>query len=50
MPMHKFRIIFITIILSVTIAACQTVKQKTDAIVEKENEKLSEFILSLIHI
>ena len=37
--MHKFRIIFISIILSMTIAGCQTVKQKTDAIVEKENEK-----------
>ena len=44
MIMHKFRIIFITLILSMTIAGCQTVKQKTDAIVEKENEKLSEFI------
>ena len=42
--MHKFRIIFISIILSMIIAGCQTVKQKTDAIVEKENEKLSEFI------
>ena len=42
--MNKFRIIFITIILSIVIAGCQTVKQKTDAIVEKENEKLSEFI------
>ena len=42
--MHKFRIIFITIILSTTIAGCQTVKQKTDTIVEKENKKLSEFI------
>ena len=42
--MHKFRIIFISIILSIAIAGCQTVKQKTDAIVEKENEKLSEFI------
>ena len=42
--MHKFRIIFITIILSMAIAGCQTVKLKTDAIVEKENEKLSEFI------
>ena len=42
--MHKFRIIFITIILSMTIAGCQTVKEKTDEIVEKENEKLSEFI------
>ena len=42
--MHKFRIIFITIILTMTIASCQTVKDKTDTIVEKENEKLSEFI------
>ena len=60
--MHKFEIIFISLILSMTIAGCQTVKQKTNAIVEKENEKLSEFIgksasklqmelgLSLIHI
>ena len=44
MFMHKFRIIFITIILSMIIAGCQTVKEKTDKIVEKENEKLSEFI------
>ena len=44
MFMHKFRIIFISIILSITIAGCQTVKEKTDEIVEKENEKLSEFI------
>ena len=44
MFMHKFRIIFITIILSMTIVGCQTVKEKTDKIVEKENEKLSEFI------
>ena len=26
------------------IAGCQTVKDKTDAIVEKENEKLSKFL------
>ncbi len=26
------------------IAGCQTIKQKTDAIVEKENEKLSKYI------
>ena len=44
MIMHKFGIIFITIILSMTIAGCQTVKDKTDKIVEKENEKLSKFI------
>ena len=42
--MRKLMIIFITIILSMTIAGCQTVKQKTDSIIEKENEKLSEFI------
>ena len=42
--MHKFIIIFTTIIFSITIASCQTVKQKTDAIVEKENEKLTDFI------
>ena len=42
--MHKFKIIFITVILFTNIVGCQTVKQKTDAIVEKENEKLSEFI------
>ena len=26
------------------IAGCQTIKQKTDAIVEKENKKLSKYI------
>ena len=31
---------FVIILLS----GCQTIKQKTDAIVEKENKKLSEFI------
>ena len=34
-------IIFTTFIL---LSGCQTVKEKTDAIVEKENEKLSKFI------
>ena len=28
----------------VLVTGCQTIKQKTDAIVEKENEKLSKFI------
>ena len=28
----------------VFITGCQTIKQKTDAIVEKENEKLSKYI------
>ena len=40
------RIKIILVILSTffLLSGCQTVKQKTDAIVEKENEKLSEFI------
>ena len=28
----------------VTIAGCQTIKEKTDVIVEKENDKLSKYI------
>jgi hypothetical protein len=34
------KIIFLLIFL----ASCQTIKQKTDAIVEKENSKLSQYI------
>ena len=30
--------------LLIFITSCQTIKQKTDAIVEKENKKLSEYI------
>ena len=39
--MAKFKIILIFFIL---LSGCQTVKEKTDAIVEKENKKLSKFI------
>ena len=42
--MHKFKFILTLIVLCFVLAGCQTVKGKTDAIVEKENEKLSEFI------
>ena len=42
--MEKIKFFLTIIILSFLIAGCQTVKKKTDAIVEKENEKLSEFI------
>ena len=41
------RIIKIFLITSITffmIAGCQTIKEKTDRIVEKENEKLSKYI------
>ena len=42
--MHKLKILLITFIISIIISGCQTVKKKTNAIVEKENEKLSKFI------
>ncbi len=42
--MHKFKFILASVVLGFAVVGCQTVKQKTDAIVEKENEKLSEFI------
>ena len=42
--MYKFKFIFTLVVLCFAVVGCQTVKQKTDAIVEKENEKLSEFI------
>jgi hypothetical protein len=42
--MHKIKLFFITSVLIFTISGCQTIKEKTDAIVEKENEKLSKYI------
>ena len=42
--MNKLIIILITIIFVNLLTGCQTVKEKTDNIVQKENEKLSEFI------
>ena len=44
MMMNKLRTILMTIIFVNLLAGCQTVKEKTDIIVKKENEKLSEFI------
>ena len=32
------------IFLSIFLANCQTIKQKTDVIIEKENKKLSQYI------
>ena len=37
--MHKIKLFFITSVLILMISGCQTIKEKTDAIVEKENEK-----------
>jgi hypothetical protein len=42
--MQKIKFFFITVSLLVALSGCQTIKQKTDAIVEKENEKLSKYI------
>ncbi len=42
--MNKLRFFFITIIFVNLLTGCQTFKEKTDDIVQKENEKLSEFI------
>ena len=42
--MGKFQFTIFSWILLILITGCNTIKQKTDAIVEKENQKLSEFI------
>ena len=42
--MKNLRNLFITFVIFLFISGCQTVKQKTDAAIEKENKKLSEFI------
>ena len=42
--MNKLITILITIIFVNLLTGCQTVKEKTDNIVQKENEKLSAFI------
>jgi len=42
--MHKLKFIFISLFCLALVAGCQTIQDKTDAIVEKENAKLSEYI------
>ena len=42
--MSRLKIILIMFVFSSLVTGCQTVKEKTDAIVEKENEKLSKFL------
>jgi len=42
--MHKLKFIFISLFFLILAAGCQTIKDKTDAIVEKENANLSEYI------
>tara|TARA_Y100001935_G_C17169940_1_gene439706 strand:+ start:346 stop:651 length:306 start_codon:yes stop_codon:yes gene_type:complete len=42
--MYKLKFILFSLIFLVFIAGCQTINEKTEAIVEKENQKLSKFI------
>jgi hypothetical protein len=42
--MKKLKFIFISFFILILVSGCQTIKQKTDAIVEKENAKLSKYI------
>ena len=42
--MKKINLIIVLFISVFVLSGCQTVKNKTDAIVEKENEKLSKYI------
>ena len=42
--MQKLKFILISFVVMLLITGCQTIKQKTNAIIEKENQKLSKFI------
>ena len=42
--MQKLKFLFISSFFLIFFTSCQTIKDKTDAIVEKENAKLSEYI------
>ena len=42
--MKKLKFITFGFLLIILLTGCKTIKQKTDAIVEKENQKLSKFI------
>ena len=42
--MFKFKNIISLFLILIFFLGCQTIKEKTDAIVEKENEKLSKYI------
>ena len=42
--MEKLKFILLSLLLLILVTGCQTIKDKTDAIVEKENDMLSEYI------
>ena len=42
--MNKIKFILLGLFFLILVSGCQTIKQKTDAIVEKENARLSQYI------
>ena len=42
--MNKLKFIFISLLFLSLISGCQTIKDKTDSIIEKENAMLSKYI------
>ena len=42
--MQKLKLILLGLLLLTLVANCQTIKQKTDEIIKKENTKLSQYI------
>ena len=42
--MQKLKFIFLILFLLILVSGCQTIKNKTDKIVKKENAKLSKYI------
>ena len=44
LPMQKSKFILLSLFLLILVSGCQTIKQKTDEIVKKENSKLSQYI------
>ena len=42
--MQNLKFVLVSFLMFLMITGCQTIKDKTDAIVEKENEKLSKYI------
>ena len=41
---HKLKFIIISVFFLTLVSSCQTIKEKTDIIVEKENNELSQYI------
>ena len=42
--MDLLKLIFFCFVLTTLLTGCKTIKEKTDTIIEKENQKLSKFI------